>query len=184
MENNNPSQLLDFCIDIAKKAGKLQMNYFGNISSLKKKTTNIDLLTNADIESENLIVNLIRKEYPKHSILTEENLTKERDSEYRWIIDPLDGTTNFVHNIPIFSISIGLQYKNTIICGVVYNPAAEKCFQGNTKTRTPHVAKPTAMKLHLVAALCKSIRSARSCNQNAKPTTPIPPTKCNARSGQ
>ena len=87
------------------------MSYFGNISSLEKKSTNIDLLTKADTESEKLIIKKIQEAFPKHSILSEEKGEFLSDSEYLWIIDPLDGTTNFTHNLPIFSVSIGLVKK-------------------------------------------------------------------------
>ena len=66
--------------------------------------------------------------YPSHSILSEEIPEYSGNSEYQWIIDPLDGTTNFVHNLPIFSCSIGLKKDNKTILGVVHNPAADKCF--------------------------------------------------------
>ena len=104
------------------------MKYFGHISSLKNKSTNIDLLTNADVESEKLIIKEILKKFPNHSILSEESGKIENNSTYEWIIDPLDGTTNFAHNLPIFAVSIALKKSNTIILGVVYNPAANKCF--------------------------------------------------------
>ena len=126
---NKPSDFLEFAINIAKEAGRIQMSYFGNISSLEKKSTNIDLLTKADLESENYIIKQIRTAYPEHSILSEEAGDISTDSEYLWIIDPLDGTTNFTHNLPIFAVSIGLVQKGIrTICGVVYNPAADKCF--------------------------------------------------------
>jgi len=126
---NNPSNFLDFAIKIAKKAGEIQIPYFGNISSLEKKSSNIDLLTKADLESEKYIINQIQKKFPKHSILSEEAGNLSTDSEYLWIIDPLDGTTNFTHNLPIFSVSIGLVKKGIeVLCAVVYNPAANKCF--------------------------------------------------------
>ena len=75
------------------------MSYFGNISSLEKKSTNIDLLTNADKESEKHIIDQIQKYFPSHSILSEEQQEINNNSEYTWVIDPLDGTTNFVHQL-------------------------------------------------------------------------------------
>jgi len=122
------SEFLSFAIKTAKEAGKIQMSYFGNISSLEKKSTNIDLLTNADIESERHIIKSIQKKFPSHSILSEESGKISNDNKYTWVIDPLDGTTNFTHNLPIFAVSIGLMINKEINCGVVYNPAAEKCF--------------------------------------------------------
>ena len=122
------SEFLSFSLDLAKKTGELQLSYFGNISSLDRKSTNIDLVTNADIESENLIISRIKKAYPEHSIISEETDSIINNSEYTWIIDPLDGTTNFTHNLPIFAVSIALKKGNEMLSGVVFNPAADKCF--------------------------------------------------------
>tara|TARA_Y100001960_G_scaffold76688_1_gene81912 strand:+ start:4 stop:822 length:819 start_codon:yes stop_codon:yes gene_type:complete len=125
----NPSHFLEFAIKIAKEAGSIQMKYFGNVTSVEKKSTNIDLVTKADIESEKYLIEQIQNNFPDHSIVSEESGEISKDSEYLWIIDPLDGTTNFAHNLPIFAISIGLVKKDQgVICAVVYNPAANKCF--------------------------------------------------------
>ena len=122
------SQYLDFTREIAFESGKVLNNYFGNIKSINKKTTSIDLVTEADLSSERILIDKIQKKYPNHTIITEESHLKDKNSDFRWIIDPLDGTTNFVHNLPIFAVSIGLQYKEKTILGVVYNPAADKMF--------------------------------------------------------
>ena len=122
------SKLLDFAINIAKNAGLIHMDYFGKLSTIEKKTTKIDLVSKADIESNQYIVNEIQNKYPGHSILSEEMGKYSGDSNYEWVIDPLDGTTNFVHNLPIFACSIGLKLNGQTILGVVYNPAADKCF--------------------------------------------------------
>ncbi len=123
-----PSEFLEFALDLAKQAGKVQLQYFGAISSVSRKSNDIDLVTSADIESEKIIVARIKEKYPSHSIVTEESEDFIEDSQYTWIIDPLDGTTNFTHNLPIFAVSIALKHSSEIICGVVYNPAANKCF--------------------------------------------------------
>ena len=122
------SEYLDFSKDLAVNAGKILSKYFGNINSIKQKSTRIDLVTNADIECENFIVKSIQNKYPDHIIIAEESTLPEKNSDFKWIIDPLDGTTNFVHNLPIFAVSIGLQYKSKTVIGVVYNPAANKLF--------------------------------------------------------
>ena len=124
----DPNPFLVFAIETAKSAGKILLNHFGEISSFNHKSTDIDLVTIADTESESYIVKQIQSKYPKHQIIAEESALKKGCSDYQWIIDPLDGTTNFVHNLPIFAVSIGLQYKQETIAAVVYNPAAEKCF--------------------------------------------------------
>ena len=132
------------------------MSFFGDLSSIKTKSTNIDLVTKADIESENFIIKEIQENFPKHSILTEEKGELLSDSEYLWVIDPLDGTTNFAHNLPIFSVSIGLVKKNSeTICGVVYNPAADKCFYAEKNKGAYLNKKP--IKVTSSNALSKSL---------------------------
>lgn len=127
------TEFLHFAIDTAKAAGKIQMPYFGNISSVEKKSNNIDLLTNADTESEKYIISKIKSNFPSHSIISEESNNHIKESDYTWVVDPLDGTTNFAHNLPIFAVSIALKKKNKIICGVVHNPAVDKCFYAEEK---------------------------------------------------
>ena len=125
---SNYSQYLDFTRELAFEAGKVLNDRFGNIKSINKKTASIDLVTEADLHSEKILINKIQKKYPNHTIITEESHLRDKKSDFRWVIDPLDGTTNFVHNLPIFAVSIGLQYKEKTIVGVVYNPAADKMF--------------------------------------------------------
>ena len=124
----NQTEMLEFAKITAKGAGAILMEHFGQISSYEHKSTPIDLLTIADTQSEAFILNTIKTTFPNHHIIAEESTIVENNSDYRWVIDPLDGTTNFVHNLPIFAVSIGLQYKGETIVGVVYNPAADKCF--------------------------------------------------------
>ena len=122
------TKMLNFAIQTAKGAGAILMEHFGKISSYEHKSTPIDLLTIADTQSEAFILNEIKTTFPDHHIIAEESAVVENNSDYRWVIDPLDGTTNFVHSLPIFAVSIGLQYKEETIVAVVYNPAADKCF--------------------------------------------------------
>ena len=125
---NNPSDLLKFAISLAKKAGEIHLSYFGKINTLETKSNDIDLLTKADMESEEYIINSIADKYSTHSIISEERGEITNNNEFTWVVDPLDGTTNFVHNLPIFSVSIGVKKNNKTILGVVYNAAADKCF--------------------------------------------------------
>ena len=124
----NHLDMLEFAKLTAKQAGSILIQHFGKISSIERKSTDIDLLTIADTDSEAYILDRIKTTYPQHHIIAEESNLTEGNSDYRWVIDPLDGTTNFVHNLPIFAVSMGLQYKEETILGVVYNPAAHKCF--------------------------------------------------------
>lgn len=125
--------LLEFALDLAEESGRVLMNYFGNLSEVKHKSI-IDLVTDADTESENLIISKINKKFPQHDIITEEQDLELKNSPFRWIVDPLDGTTNFVHGLPIFAVSIALKYKGITILGVVFNPARIELYhaiQGN-----------------------------------------------------
>lgn len=103
------------------------MEGFGNVRHVQQKGV-IDLVTEYDKRSEELILATIQKEFPDHAILAEESGHHERISEYLWVIDPLDGTTNFAHGIPIFSISIGLMKDNSPVMGVVYDPFRDELF--------------------------------------------------------
>ena len=76
----------------------------------------------------------INSTYPDHHIIAEESNQIQGNSDFRWVIDPLDGTTNFVHSLPIFAVSMGLQYNEETILGVVYNPVADKCFYAEKNT--------------------------------------------------
>tara|TARA_B100000029_G_scaffold38090_1_gene35782 strand:+ start:634 stop:1440 length:807 start_codon:yes stop_codon:yes gene_type:complete len=141
------SQYLDFTRELAFESGKVLNNHFGNIDLIDKKSTSIDLVTKADLDSEQTLIQAIQKKYPSHSIITEESDLKEKNSDFRWVIDPLDGTTNFVHNLPIFAISIGLQYKQKTILGVVYNPAADKMFYASINNGAYLNEKPINVSL-------------------------------------
>ncbi len=108
-------------IEIAKEAGEIAKEGFRSNFKIEYKTNTSDLVTEYDKKSETAIINFINKEFPSHSVLAEESGKSENDSEYRWVIDPIDGTTNFAHGLPIFSVSIGVQKNGQTICGVVYD---------------------------------------------------------------
>lgn len=117
--------MLDIAIKAAKESGKILKKYYGNniIINYKDDFYDVDsLITRADIESEKKIVEILKASYPKHNIFSEELVQEDKNSEYSWHIDPLDGTSNFVRNIPLFGISIGLIKNNESILGVLYFP--------------------------------------------------------------
>ena len=124
----NLSEYEHFAKETAISAGEILMQYFGKLTHVDNKSTDIDLVTQADIESEKNIINAIKSTYSDHDILAEESDFTNLNSDFCWVIDPLDGTTNFVHTLPIFAVSIGLQYKDETIVGVVYNPVYKQCF--------------------------------------------------------
>lgn len=111
----------------AYNAGEILKQHFGQLDQVEKKGA-IDLVTVADVESEKSIVSDIRSVFPDHAILAEESGLLEGQPDYCWIIDPLDGTTNFAHNLPIFSISIAFSHQQETRLGIVFNPVSGELF--------------------------------------------------------
>lgn len=122
-------QVLKDSVQAAKIAGKVLVDNFGKLKSeaIKNKST-FDFVTEVDTTSEKLIIEFLREKYPDHSIYAEESGKSQNESDFQWLIDPLDGTKNYIHSFPIFSISIGLLYKNSILVGVVYVPMFDEMF--------------------------------------------------------
>ena len=112
-------EILEVAVEASLAASDIIMEAVHNPLIKKVKKSDSDLVTNADLESEKIIKNFIIKNFPRHSILAEESDQKENTSDYLWVIDPLDGTTNFVHGYPSFSVSIGVYYKKNPVVGVV-----------------------------------------------------------------
>jgi myo-inositol-1(or 4)-monophosphatase len=113
--------------DIAREAGALLMPYFRRRVTVEYKGE-ADLVTEADRNSEALIRKRIKTLWPSHDVLGEEEGLVDTGSEYRWYVDPLDGTTNFAHSFPMFCVSLGLEHKGQRIAGVVYDPTRDELF--------------------------------------------------------
>lgn len=111
----------------ALAAGQILMDNFGSVRQVSKKADG-SLVTNVDIEVERRIMSLIRDKFPEHGILTEETPEINAGSEYRWIIDPLDGTHNYVHGIDIFGVSICITHLDKPVVGIVYLPVTEQLY--------------------------------------------------------
>jgi myo-inositol-1(or 4)-monophosphatase len=112
----------------AKEAGTILNMMFGQVNQIKKKSE-IDLVTEADLQSEKIILRVISRNFPHDSILTEEGGGHNHHSERVWIVDPLDGTTNFAHTYPLFAISIALEFRRELVLGLVYNPYTDEHFE-------------------------------------------------------
>ena len=122
--------MLNIGIRAARAAGKVITQNFDRYDpmSIEKKQRN-DFVTEVDHKAEAEIVATLAKAYPAHSLLCEESgLTGDENAEYQWIIDPLDGTTNFIHGLPHFSVSIALQHKKRLVQAVVYDPMRQELF--------------------------------------------------------
>lgn len=116
-------------IEAAKKGGEILLHYFENLPSVEEKGVAGDLVTIADKKSEEVILTHLRKHFPDHSFLAEESGEElNQTSPYTWIIDPLDGTTNFAHRFPVFSITIALQKAGETILGLVFDPIRDELF--------------------------------------------------------
>ncbi|MEN2983841.1 MAG: inositol monophosphatase family protein [Dictyoglomaceae bacterium] len=120
-------EILSIAKNIVIEAGKILLQYFYEEKDIKLKSIS-NLVTKADRLSEEKIIELINKNFPDHSILSEEKGYIKRNTLYHWIIDPLDGTTNYAHNNPYFSVSIALKKENDIILGIIYDPIRKELF--------------------------------------------------------
>jgi len=153
------SIFLDTAILAARAAGKVLRKFFATEIRIDFKGE-VNLVTEADRKAEAVIVQTIRKKYPDHRFLAEEggeHATPESvGSDYKWIVDPLDGTTNFAHSFPMFSISIGLEVHGEVVLGVVYDPLREELFlseKGKGATlngRRIHVSKTEKLNASLL----------------------------------
>lgn len=136
MELANLKELEETATFAVKEAGKFLKENLGKSVHIDRKSSPIDLVTKYDRQSEAKIVNIIQDQYPEHDILAEERPPAKKSSPYKWIIDPLDGTTNYAHGYPIFSVSIGIMHLDQIILGVVYNPITEELFRASQGDKT------------------------------------------------
>jgi myo-inositol-1(or 4)-monophosphatase len=118
---------LETAAEIAREAGALLANYFERRVAFELKGE-FDLVTEADRASERLVVERLRTHFPTHSIVAEEGGGHESASEYRWFVDPLDGTTNFAHGFPVFNVTLGLERAGEPVAGVVYDPIRQEMF--------------------------------------------------------
>ncbi len=122
------SEFLDIAINSAKSAGKIIRDNFHKKKNVSYKGR-IDLVTDIDKKAEETIVRILNEHFPSHNILTEETDYKiDENQKYCWIIDPLDGTTNYIHQFPFVAVSVALQKNGKSIVGVVYNPILEEIF--------------------------------------------------------
>ena len=115
--------MINVAIEAAREAGKFLKYSVGKVRTIEtKQGEERNLVSEIDRGSEEKIISLIKRHYPSHGILAEESGGSDPDAEYLWIIDPLDGTTNFLHGLPVFSVTIGIARRGEIIAGVVYDP--------------------------------------------------------------
>lgn len=121
----------------AHQAGTLLKDNWLKAKTIEVKTDMVDLVTNVDKASDALITQMLRTQFPTHQVIAEESAISGQPSDYRWYIDPIDGTTNFAHSFPHFAVSIALTHKTQGVVGVVYDPLRDELFcatRGNGAT--------------------------------------------------
>jgi myo-inositol-1(or 4)-monophosphatase len=119
---------LEAAVEIAREAGKILVEELSQPLELRYKGDEVDLVTQADKRSEQTIVARLTKYFPDHGIAAEEGTGREGASEFRWHVDPLDGTTNFAHGYPCFCVSIALAQRDALLAAVVFNPISNELF--------------------------------------------------------
>ncbi|MGH9674725.1 MAG: inositol monophosphatase family protein [Bryobacteraceae bacterium] len=147
---------LESAVEIAREAGTLLGGYFERRVRFELKGES-DLVTEADRASEKLVVERLRSRYPSHSILAEEGSGLDQRSEYRWYVDPLDGTTNFAHGYPMFNVTLALERGGQVIAGVIFDPVHGEMFTAELgggaflNNRRIHVSEAARLEDSLVA---------------------------------
>ena len=151
--------MLNFAIQTARDAGSILADRMGRALQVSNKG-DIDLVTEADLASEKLIIERIKSHYPRHAILAEESgaiQTVTGQSDWRWIVDPLDGTTNYAHGYPCFCVSIALERAGSIELGVIYDPVRDEVFaaeRGQGATLNDRSVRVSAVDDLNAAMLC------------------------------
>ena len=127
---NSISPNLNLMIKACEKASKILIRDFGEIEKLQvSKKGPSDFVTNSDLKTEKIIIEELKKGRPEYSIISEENgVKKNKDNKNTWVIDPIDGTVNFLHGIPHFATSIALKHENEIISGLIFDPIKDEMF--------------------------------------------------------
>lgn len=151
--------LLNIAINAARQAGDIIIRNFDQLDRIKVTAkSGDDFFTEVDIKAEQAIIHTILKAYPDHGIIAEESGIQNQDAETVWIIDPIDGTNNYLHSFPFFSVSIGIRIKNRMEFGVVYDPFRHECFSAmrgsgaRLNDRRIRVSKQTQLNAALLSS--------------------------------
>ena len=122
------AKIKEVAVSVVQEAGKYALKRMGHLKQVSQKSGRTDLVTDVDKKCEEIIINTIKKDFPSHSILAEESGEYSQEADYKWVIDPLDGTTNYAHAFPVFCVSIGVTFKGKVKLGVVYDPSRDELF--------------------------------------------------------
>ena len=171
-DQSEATEILELAQRLARAAGAIQLEHYETNLDVRTKSAAIDLVTNVDHACEALIIETLRSERPDDAILAEEGGGEDRpDAPWRWIIDPLDGTTNYAHGYPRFCVSIGIEHENQGAVGVVYDPMLDELYsavrgQGATRNgKRISVSTETDLSRALVATgFAYDVRRSREDN--------------------
>jgi myo-inositol-1(or 4)-monophosphatase len=150
------SEVREVAVEAAQTAGSILRAGFGNVQSIRFKGE-VDVVTEVDEQAEQAIVALIRRRFPTHGVLAEEGSPGGADTRFRWIVDPLDGTTNFAHGLPIFCTSIAFAQDGQVLVGAIYDPLRDEMFlaqrgTGATLNGRPLAVTPTDLLIRALLA--------------------------------
>lgn len=140
-QHNMTSREAEIALQAARASGQLLIRYFQEGVTMRSKAA-ADLVSDADVHAERLIVDIIQSAFPEHSVLGEEEHDGSVDAEHLWVIDPLDGTTNFAHQIPHFAVSIAYYQRGVPQCGVVWNPVRDDLYVAERGHGASHNGRP------------------------------------------
>ncbi|HEX3247430.1 MAG TPA: inositol monophosphatase family protein [Chloroflexota bacterium] len=153
---NVPSEIVELAVSVTRAGGAILREKFGTVLEVRYKGE-IDVVTEVDVLAEAAIVAPIRSVFPDHQVLAEEGTTGGRDPNHRWIIDPLDGTTNYSHGQPPFAVSVAYEHEGRVQVGVIYDPTQDELFvaeRGGGATlngRPLHVSNVSVLRRALLA---------------------------------
>ncbi|MHA1569767.1 MAG: inositol monophosphatase family protein, partial [Alphaproteobacteria bacterium] len=126
---STPSAVINVMTTAARKASRKLLRDFGEVEQLQvSRKGPADFVSTADLRTEKILHEALHRARPEYAFLMEEGGESGGDAEYRWIVDPLDGTTNFLHGIPYFALSIALEHRDEIVAGVIYEPLRDEMF--------------------------------------------------------
>ncbi len=155
------SEILDFARETARRAGEVLCDHYRQRHQVERKSSDIDLVTEADKAAEQLIVDAIRERFPEHTILSEEGLGDLQEvagqTECLWVVDPLDGTVNYAHGYPVWGVSLAVAERGKVVVGVVYDPLRDELFWADRGRgawfgeKRMHVSEAPSLKEALVA---------------------------------
>ncbi len=150
----NVDEIEQVALRAARAAGRIHLSWLHRTKTTRKSNA-LDLVTEADKEAEDAIIAAIRRAFPDHAILAEESGASAQTSEHRWIIDPLDGTTNFAHGFPAFCVSIAYEYRGRVQVGVVFDALHQDLFTARRGKGAKLNGKP--MRVSKAPALATSL---------------------------